>query len=151
MHNAGTIRGNHCSIRTAYPARSLGRRTFVSRGWADLALVDDPPDCLAIGEVNQQAFFRRVASVVHHGGAGTTTAAALAGAPQVVIPQVYDQYYWARRVHDLGIGIAHAGSAPSTDSLTVALEPRSRLMWQCVLEPLPPKCGATVRRSPRSD
>ena len=103
-------------------ARSLGRRTVVSRGWADLALVDDQPDCLAIGEVNQQALFKRVAAVVHHGGAGTTTAAALAGAPQVVIPQVYDQYYWARRVHDLGIGIAHAGATPTTDSLTVALE-----------------------------
>jgi vancomycin aglycone glucosyltransferase len=68
-------------------ARALGRRAIVSRGWADLSLVDDEPDCLAIGEVNQQALFTRVAAVVHHGGAGTTTAAALAGAPQVVIPR----------------------------------------------------------------
>ena len=67
-------------------ARALGRRAIVSRGWAGLSLVDDEPDCLAIGEVNQQALFQRVAAVVHHGGAGTTTAAALAGAPQVVIP-----------------------------------------------------------------
>ena len=78
------------------------------RGWADLSLVDNEPDCLAIGEVNQQALFKRVAAVVHHGGAGTTTAAALAGAPQVVIPQHYDQHYWAQRVHQLGIGTAHA-------------------------------------------
>ena len=76
-------------------ARALGRRAIVSRGWADLSLVDDEPDCLAIGEVNLQALFTRVAAVVHHGGAGTTTAAALAGAPQVVIPQHYDQHYWA--------------------------------------------------------
>ena len=69
-------------------ARALGRRAIVSRGWADLSLVDNEPDCLAIGEVNQQALFKRVAAVVHHGGAGTTTAAALAGAPQVVIPQM---------------------------------------------------------------
>jgi vancomycin aglycone glucosyltransferase len=103
-------------------ARSLGRRVIISRGWADLSLADDQPDWLAIGEVNQQALFRRVAAAVHHGGAGTTTAAALTGAPQVVIPQVYDQYYWARRIHDLGIGIAHAGRTPTTDSLTVALE-----------------------------
>jgi Erythromycin biosynthesis protein CIII-like, C-terminal domain len=67
-------------------ARALGRRTIVSRGWADLSLVDNEPDCLAIGEVNQQALFKRVAAVVHHGGAGTTTTAALVGAPQVVIP-----------------------------------------------------------------
>jgi vancomycin aglycone glucosyltransferase len=103
-------------------ARSLGRRVIISRGWADLSLADDQPDCLAIGEVNQQALFRRVAAAVHHGGAGTTTAAAFAGAPQVVIPQVYDQYYWARRIHGLGIGIAHAGSTPAVESLTGALE-----------------------------
>src|SRR5262249_35011110 len=38
-------------------ARALGRRAIVSRGWADLALPDQEPDCLAIGEVNQQALF----------------------------------------------------------------------------------------------
>ena len=103
-------------------ARALGRRAIVSRGWADLSLVDDEPDCLAIGEVNQQALFKRVAAVVHHGGAGTTTAAALAGAPQVVIPQHYDQHYWAQRIHHLGIGTAHAPGAPTTESLTSALE-----------------------------
>jgi vancomycin aglycone glucosyltransferase len=103
-------------------ARALGRRAIVSRGWAELAPVDDAPDCLAIGEVNQQALFGRVAAVVHHGGAGTTTAAARAGAPQVVIPQHYDQHYWARRVHELGIGTAHAPGAPATASLTRALE-----------------------------
>jgi vancomycin aglycone glucosyltransferase len=64
---------------------------------------------------------RRVATVVHHGGAGTTTAAARAGAPQVVIPQHYDQHYWADRVHQLGLGVAHAPGTPATDSLTSAL------------------------------
>ena len=63
--------------------RAQGRRALVSRGWADLALIDDRDDCLAVGEVNQQALFGRVAAVVHHGGAGTTTTAARAGAPQV--------------------------------------------------------------------
>jgi vancomycin aglycone glucosyltransferase len=102
-------------------ARALGRRAIVSRGWADLSLADDEPDGLAIGEVNVQALFRRVAAVVHHGGAGTTTAAALAGAPQVVVPQMYDQHYWARRIHDLGIGTAHAAGTPTTDSLASGL------------------------------
>ena len=104
-------------------ARALGRRAIVSRGWAGLSLsVEDEPDCLAVGEVNQQALFKRVAAAVHHGGAGTTTAAALAGAPEVVVPQMYDQHYWARRIHELGIGTAHAPGAPTTGSLTSALE-----------------------------
>jgi vancomycin aglycone glucosyltransferase len=103
-------------------ARALGRRAIVSRGWADLSLVDNAPDCLAIGESNLQALFTRVAAIVHHGGAGTTTLAALSGAPQVVVPQIYDQHYWAGRIHHLGIGTAHSAGAPTTESLTIALE-----------------------------
>lgn len=103
-------------------ARALGRRALLSRGWAELSLVDQGPDCLAIGEANLQVLFQRVAAVVHHGGAGTTTLAASAGAPQVVMPQHYDQHYWAQRMQDLGIGIAHVAGTPSTDSLTNALE-----------------------------
>ena len=102
-------------------ARAVGLRTIVSRGWAGITLPDNERDCLSIGEVNLQALFRRVAAVVHHGGAGTTTAAAQAGAPQVVVPQMYDQHYWAKRVHHFGIGTAHAPGAPTADSLTEAL------------------------------
>ena len=107
---------------TIQTARVLGRRAIVSRGWADLSLLDSERDCLTVDEVNYQALFKRVAAVVHHGGAGTTTAAALLGAPQVVIPQMYDQYYWAKRIHDLDIGTAHPSGTPTTDSLTSALE-----------------------------
>jgi vancomycin aglycone glucosyltransferase len=119
----GSLRApEHLSRVTIQAARALGRRAIILRGWADLNLVDNEPDCLSIGEVNQQALFKRVAAVVHHGGAGTTTAAARAGAPQVVIPQHYDQHYWAKRVHQLGIGSAHAPGTPASDSLTSALE-----------------------------
>ncbi len=123
----GSIRAPHdLSQVMIQTARALGRRAIVSRGWADLSLVDDQRDCLAIGDANLQALFPRVAAVVHHGGAGTTAAAALAGVPQVVIPQIYDQHYWAGRVHELGIGVAHAAGAPTVESLTVALEGAQR-------------------------
>jgi vancomycin aglycone glucosyltransferase len=102
--------------------RAQGRRVLIARGWADLALIDDADDCFAVGEVNQQALFRRVAAVVHHGGAGTTTTATRAGAPQVVVPQGADQPYWAGRVADLGIGMAHDGPTPTTESLSAALK-----------------------------
>ncbi|HEY6394415.1 MAG TPA: nucleotide disphospho-sugar-binding domain-containing protein, partial [Candidatus Binataceae bacterium] len=104
-----------------HAARALGRRAIVSQGWFDDSLVEGEPDCLSIAEVNVHALFARVAAVVHHGGAGTTTAAALAGVPQVVIPNHYDQHYWAQRVHTLGIGMANAAGAPTRDSLTSAL------------------------------
>ena len=106
----------------AQVARRLGSRAIVSRGWADLSLVDNEPDCFVVGEVNLQALFPRMAAIVHHGGAGTTTLAALAGVPQVIIPHVYDQHYFAQRVEELGIGMAHGPETPTTESLARALE-----------------------------
>lgn len=103
-------------------ARAQGRRVLLSSGWAQLALVDDREDCFIVDEVNQQALFPRVAAVIHHGGAGTTTAAARAGSPQVIVPQIADQPYWASRVWDLGIGSAHDGAMPTAESLSAALE-----------------------------
>jgi vancomycin aglycone glucosyltransferase len=101
--------------------RAQGRRALVARGWAGLDLVDEQDDCFAVGEVNQQSLFGRVAAVVHHGGAGTTLAAARSGTPQVVVPQAGDQLYWAARVAELGIGAAHDGPTPTTESLSAAL------------------------------
>ncbi|MFI1285678.1 glycosyltransferase [Streptomyces sp. NPDC020858] len=101
--------------------RAQGRRAVVSRGWADLALIDDEDDCFVVGEVNHQALFRRAAAVVHHGGAGTTATATWAGAPQVVVPQGADQPYFAGRVAELGIGAAHDGPTPTVESLSAAL------------------------------
>ncbi|WP_404961352.1 glycosyltransferase [Streptomyces sp. 147326] len=102
--------------------RAQGRRAVLSRGWADLALIDDQDDCFVVGEVNHQALFRRAAAVVHHGGAGTTTTATWAGVPQVVVPQGADQPYFAGRVAELGIGAAHDGPTPAFASLSAALE-----------------------------
>ncbi|MBO0702675.1 MAG: glycosyltransferase family 1 protein, partial [Candidatus Dormibacteraeota bacterium] len=104
-------------------ARSLGRRAVISRGWADLALPGGASDSILIGEVNHQALFQRVIAVVHHGGAGTASTAARAGVAQVVIPQRYDQPYWAQRVRDLGIGVAHTLGMPTAESLATALGP----------------------------
>jgi vancomycin aglycone glucosyltransferase len=127
--------------------RAQGRRVLLSRGWAELALVDDQQDCFIVDEVNQQALFPRVAAVVHHGGAGTTTAAARAGTPQVVVPQLADQPYWAGRVWDLGIGSAHDGPTPTAESLSAALasalSPGVRARAQSVANTMP--CDGAMR------
>jgi vancomycin aglycone glucosyltransferase len=129
----GSMRAPTDIARVAIEAiRAQGRRAIVARGWADLVLVDNRDDCFAVDEVNQQALFARVAAVVHNGGAGTTTTAARAGAPQVVIPQMADQPYWAGRVAELGVGAAHDGPTPTAESLSdalttaLALETRAR-------------------------
>ncbi|CAN7352452.1 nucleotide disphospho-sugar-binding domain-containing protein [Bosea sp. LjRoot237] len=123
--------------------RAQGRRAIVLRGWADLALGDDAEDCFITGDVNQQALFPRMAAVMHHGGAGTTTAATRAGVPQVVVPQIVDQPYWAGRVAELGVGAAHDGPIPTFESLSAALATA-----------LAPEIGiraAAVARTVRSD
>jgi vancomycin aglycone glucosyltransferase len=102
--------------------RAHGRRAVILSGWAELALSDAGDDYIVVGEVNQQALFRRVAAIVHHGGAGTTHTATASGAPQVVVPQIVDQPYWAGRVAALGAGVAHEGATPTVASLTAALE-----------------------------
>jgi vancomycin aglycone glucosyltransferase len=127
----GSVRAPEDAARVAVDAiRAQGRRAIFGRGWADLAQIEDRDDCFVVGEVNLQALFPRVAAVVHHGGAGTTTTAAKAGTPQVVVPQIADQPYWAGRVADLGIGAAHDGPTPTVDSLSsalaIALAPEAR-------------------------
>jgi UDP:flavonoid glycosyltransferase YjiC (YdhE family) len=118
----GSLRAPVDVARVAVEAiRAQGRRVILSRGWADLALIDDGDDCFAVGEVNHQVLFGRVAAVVHHGGAGTTHVAARAGVPQIVVPQIADQPYFAGRVAELGIGVAHDGSTPTVESMSAAL------------------------------
>jgi len=87
-------------------ARALGRRAIISQGWASPGLTDTGKDSIVIGDVSHDQLLPRVAVMVHHGGAGTTTAAARAGRPQVVVPNLFDQHYWAHRVGVLGIGVS---------------------------------------------
>ncbi len=96
-------------------ARAIGLRSILSQGWANLVPIDTGNDCFSIGDINHEKLFRRVAAIVHHGGAGTTTTAARAGRAQVIIPHNYDQFYWAYRVQQLGVGV----SGPTRDDLTV--------------------------------
>jgi vancomycin aglycone glucosyltransferase len=101
--------------------RVAGRRIIVSKGWADLELIDDMPDCIAVGDLSHDVLFPRVAAVIHHGGAGTTAAVARAGVPQVITPMFSDQFYWGRRIATLGVGITTPYATMTDESLTGAL------------------------------
>jgi vancomycin aglycone glucosyltransferase len=84
--------------------RRAGVRAVLSAGWAGLGDAPLPENVRVVGAVSHAALFPRVAAVVHHGGAGTTTTAARAGVPQIIVPHLLDQFYWARRVAELGLG-----------------------------------------------
>ena len=92
---------------------------------SDLELIARAPACIAIGDVNHEALFPRVAIVVHHSGSGTTYAAARAGAPQVLIPRFGNHPFWASRVRELGISTAIPIAELTADRLASALHDAS--------------------------
>jgi vancomycin aglycone glucosyltransferase len=98
----------------AQAARAAGFRAIVRCG------LDSGTDVIAVGDVNHQKLFPRVAAIVHHGG-GTTTNAARAGKPQIVIPHAYDMFYWARRMEHLGVGLPLSLGSLTVDALSAAI------------------------------
>ncbi|MFC1895998.1 glycosyltransferase [Thermodesulfobacteriota bacterium] len=86
--------------------RSLNRRIILSTGWAHIDDNLSDKDIINVDQVPHELLFPRVAAVVHHGGAGTTSTAARAGVPQIIMPHMSDQYYYASRVWKNGLGPA---------------------------------------------
>jgi vancomycin aglycone glucosyltransferase len=115
----GTEGASRCCIEAA---RALGLRSIISQGWGNLRPIDTMSDCLAVDDLSHEQLFRRVSAIVHHGGAGTTMAAARAGKPQVIVPHLYDQFFWAHRVQVLRIGASIPSRTDLTsDAMTAAL------------------------------
>jgi UDP:flavonoid glycosyltransferase YjiC (YdhE family) len=101
--------------------RAGGGRALLSSGWAGIGEGVRDPRYKVIGLVNHAALFPRLSAVVHHGGAGTTATALRAGIPQIIAPHMFDQHYWASRVHAKGLGPAPLGRHFKSDALTSAL------------------------------
>ncbi|KAI8803606.1 hypothetical protein BJ742DRAFT_749002 [Cladochytrium replicatum] len=102
--------------------KKAGVRAILSKGWsarakeqagaADAAISgaelagEFPDDIYPLDKVPHDWLFPKVAAVVHHGGAGTLSAGMRAGVPTIVKPWFGDQYFWADRMQDLGVGCA---------------------------------------------
>ena len=86
--------------------RQSGQRTILHTGWAGLGRVELPGYVFEIDYTPYDWLFPRVAAVIHHGGSGTTAAGLRAGAPTLVVPFLFDQFYWGERVTALGVGAA---------------------------------------------
>lgn len=66
---------------------------------------DSLPDTLfAIESIPHTWLFRRCLAVCHHGGAGTAAAGFAAGVPSIIVPFSNDQFAWAHRSYDIGVG-----------------------------------------------
>jgi UDP:flavonoid glycosyltransferase YjiC (YdhE family) len=84
--------------------RAAGQRVILSCGWAGIGHRKAAEDYYVVDDVPHPLLFPRMSAVIHHGGAGTTATAAQAGVPQIIVPHVLDQYYWASRVYRAGLG-----------------------------------------------
>lgn len=82
-----------------------GVRAILSAGWSGLGADRPlPENVFLIKDTPHRWLFPQMAAIVHHGGAGTTGAALSAGVPSLIVPHFGDQYYWGRRIAELGVG-----------------------------------------------
>ena len=77
----------------------------IIQGWeAGIDQIDLPIDIHHCGSLPHSWLLPQCVGLVHHGGFGTTSAGIRAGVPALVIPHMADQFYWAQRVQELGVG-----------------------------------------------
>lgn len=81
--------------------KKSGKRGIISGFGKPDNLTDD---IYAIDSIPHTWLFKHVAAVCHHGGAGTSAAGFTAGIPSIIVPFSNDQFAWAHRSYDLGIG-----------------------------------------------
>lgn len=80
-----------------------GRRVLLSPGWSGTPALALPGNVHVVGAVPHEALFPLTSLVIHHGGSGTTHSACRAGVPSMVMPFAADQFFWADRLHRLGV------------------------------------------------
>lgn len=92
-------------------------RCILSKGWSDrVSAKDDPskprpqeptiPDNIhVIKSAPHDWLFSQIDAAAHHGGSGTTGASLRAGIPTIIRPFFGDQFFFASRVEDMGVGV----------------------------------------------
>lgn len=93
--------------------KDAGVYCVLAKGWSDrmdkdkdrTEEVELPSSILQIKACPHDWLFAQMDAVVHHGGAGTTGASLRAGVPTLIRPFFGDQFFFASRVEDLGVGM----------------------------------------------
>ncbi len=79
--------------------------SIINTSWGGLTEIEDAPEhVLFVNDVPYDWLYPHIYAVVHHGGSGSTHMALKYGCPSLVIPHALDQPFWARIVHEKGLG-----------------------------------------------
>src|SRR5688572_4688019 len=84
--------------------RQSGQRGILHMDWGGIGNQSLPDYVFKINYVPYEWLFPRMAMVIHHGGSGTTSFGLRAGIPSCVIPFFFDQFFWGKRIVELGVG-----------------------------------------------
>lgn len=78
---------------------------IINTSWGGLTEIDNAPKhVLFVKDIPYDWLYPHIYAVVHHGGSGSTHMALKYGLPALVVPHALDQPFWARIVHDNGLG-----------------------------------------------
>lgn len=100
LEPARALEAAHAAIRAA---RALGMRAVAQLPEVEHTKLPPADDVFVTVRAPHAKVFPRCAVVVHHGGAGTTHAALRAGRPEVVVPHIADQFFWADLLYRRGV------------------------------------------------
>lgn len=81
-----------------------GKKVIIQSGWAGLSVEVGRPEIKVVPAMSHDQLFKYASVIIHHGGAGTTASALHAGRPQIVIPHIADQEWWAAELKRLKVG-----------------------------------------------
>lgn len=82
-----------------------GKKIIIQAGWAGLTIERPRTEMKCIGRVSHDQLFQYASCVIHHGGAGTTASVLHAGIPQIIIPHIGDQWFFAKEMKRLRVGL----------------------------------------------
>jgi len=105
--------------KLAEACHELDYKLIVGSGWSKTGSRLEANHGLFIIEkaIPHKLIFPHCSAIIHHGGSGTTHSVAAAGVPQMIIPLIIDQDYWAKRIKELGIGSGKIKMSVSKEEL----------------------------------
>lgn len=82
------------------------KKIIIQSGWAQLSIERSKKHIFTVDKVSHDQLFKHASVVIHHGGAGTTASVLHSGVPQIIIPHIGDQMFFAKEVRRLGVGLS---------------------------------------------